>query len=81
VELEEKKNGNKNDHIQNDSCQDDQQSDYDAEVPASELVDEDSDGAEEGDEGYEGHQNGVEQHQQEKLSVVEADAGVDPGAE
>ena len=81
VELEEKEDGNKNDHIQHDSPQNDQQGDDDAEVSASELVNEDPDGAEEGDEGDEGHQDGVEQHQQEKLPVVEADAGVDPGTE
>jgi hypothetical protein len=46
-----------------------------------ELVDDCGDCEEEGEEVGEGEEDGVEEHEEEELSILETDAGVDPGAE
>ena len=80
VELEEEDDRHHYYHVEDDCPRDYDDRDDEAGVGGPEVGDDGGEGEEE-DEGVdEGEEDGVEEHEEEELAVVEADAGVDPGA-
>ncbi len=78
MELKEEQDGNKNDCIQYNGCSDDDSIKY---VPRPIFAEIGENGAHwdrKGDDVDQRDQNGVEEHEEEEFSIIEANAWVDP---